>query len=185
MAFFYNFQTINYATKDAKNIIAKASLLPSILSKMDGFYPYIIKDYERPDMIAFNEYGDEQLDWIIYFANNITDPFYDWPLFPEDFNRYIVKKYSKSLYELQSQISHYKYTGITNESQEDIDRKSWFMSTTTHSLIDDTSGWTPVYVYDYETELNDAKRGIKLLNRIYVPQLKRELKKIFNNEQLQ
>ena len=97
----------------------------------------------------------------------------------------MVKKYNKSLYELQSQISHYKYTGLTNEAQEDIDRKSWFMSTTTHSLIDDTAGWSPVYLYDYETELNDAKRSIKLLNRIYVPQLTRELKKIFNNEQFQ
>ena len=185
MAFFYNFQTINYLNRDARNIIAKASILPEILNKMDGFYPYIIKDYERPDMIAFNEYGDEQLDWIIYFANNITDPYYDWPLFPEDFNRYMVKKYNKTLYELQSQISHYKYLGITGESQEDIDRKSWHMSTETHALINDTTGWYPVYVYDYEVELNDAKRSIKLLNKTYVPQLKRELKKIFNNEQLQ
>lgn len=183
MAFFYNFQTINYFNKDARNIIAKAALLPSILSKMDAFYPYIVKDYERPDMIAFNEYGDEQLDWIVYFSNNITDPFYDWVLPPEDFQRYMVKKYNKSLYELQSQISHYKYTGITNEAQEDIDRKSWFMSTTTHSLIGDTSGWSPVYLYDYETELNDAKRSIKLLDRNYVPQLKSELRRIFNNEQ--
>ena len=184
MAFFYNFQTINYFNKDARNIIAKAAILPSILSKLDGFYPYVIKDYERPDMIAFNEYGDEELDWIIYFSNNIVDPFYDWPLSPENFNSYMVKKYNKSLYELQSQISHYKYLGITNESQEDIDRKSWIMSTETHALTDDTAGWYPVYVYDYETELNDAKRSIKLLNKIYIPQLKRELKKIFNNEQL-
>jgi hypothetical protein len=183
MAFFYNFKTINYFNKDARNIIEKASLLPEILSKMNGFYPYIVKDYERPDMIAFNEYGDEQLDWIIYFANNITDPFFDWPLSPEDFQRYMVKKYSKSLYELQSQISHYKYIGITNEAQEDIDRKSWFMSVDTHTYTNDTSGWIPVYVYDHETELNDAKRSIKVLNKAYVPQLKRELKKIFNNEQ--
>jgi hypothetical protein len=36
---------------------------------------------------------------------------------------------------------------------------------------------------DYETELNDAKRAIKLLDRNYVPQLKSELRRIFNNEQ--
>ena len=183
MAFFYNFQTINYFNRDARNIIAKASLIPEVFKNMDAFYPYVIREYERPDIIAFKEYGDESLDWVIYFSNNITDPFFDWPLDPENFKRHLEKKYNKSIYELQSQISHYKYTGITNEAQEDIDRKSWIMSTTTHALIDDTSGWTPVYLYEYEEELNDAKRSIKLLNNIYIPQLKKEIKKIFNNEQ--
>jgi hypothetical protein len=184
MAFFYNFQTINYFNKDARNIIAKAALIPEVFNNLDSFYPYVIREYERPDLIAFREYGDESLDWVIYFSNNITDPFFDWPLDPENFKSHLEKKYNKSIYELQSQISHYKYTGITDESQENIDRKSWFMSKETHELTDDTSGWSPVYLYDYEQELNDAKRSIMLLNSIYIPQLKKEIKKIFNNEQL-
>jgi len=184
MAFFYNFQTISYFNKDARNIIAKAALIPEVFKRMEAFYPYVIREDERPDIVAFKEYGDESLDWIVYFSNNITDPFFDWPLNSEDLRRHLEKKYDKSIYELQSQISHYKYTGITNETQEDIDRKSWLMSTATHALIDDTSGWSPVYLYDYEQELNDAKRSIKLLNSIYIPQLKKEIKKIFNNEQL-
>jgi hypothetical protein len=182
MAYFYNFPKISYFNKTARNIIVKASIIKEVLNSYDAFYPYIIKDYERPDLIAFQEYGDENLDWTVLFANNIVDPYYDWPLFPEDFKRYMLKKYNKSLYELQSQISHYNYTGLTTEEQADIDRKSWFMSVETHALIDDTSGWTPVYVYDYEEELNDAKRSIKLLDRTYIPQLKRELKNIFDNE---
>ena len=67
MAFFYNFQNISYFNKVAKNIISKAALIPEVLNTYDAFYPYIIKDNERPDLIAFNEYGDETLDWVIYF----------------------------------------------------------------------------------------------------------------------
>lgn len=187
MSFFYNFQNITYYNKDAKNIIAKASIISDILSKSEQFYPYVIKDYERPDIIAYNEYGDEQLDWVIYFSNNIVDPYYDWPLFPEQFKEYLIKKYNKTIYELQSQISHYEYTGLTEETQENINRISWHMSIDTHSKLAGvgTSGWSPVYVYDYEDRLNDEKRSIRLLNKLYVPQLKRELKKIFNNEQFQ
>lgn len=29
----------------------------------------------NPDLIAFNEYGDESLYWVILMANNILDPF--------------------------------------------------------------------------------------------------------------
>lgn len=179
MAYFENFPKINYFSKESRNIINKAAIIAEVLSKTDGFYPYIIKDYERPDIIAFQEYNDENLDWIVYFSNGIVDPYYDWPLFPESFNSYLEKKYNKTIYELQSQISHYKYTGITNDSAEDIARKSWIMSTTTHALIGDTSGWTPVYVYDYEEELNEAKRSIRLINKSFVPQIKRELRDIF------
>lgn len=182
MSYFAYFSQINYFNKISRNIISKASIISDVLNRSDSFYPYIIKDYERPDIIAFKEYNDETLDWVIMFSNNIVDPYYDWPLFPEEFKLYLEKKYNKSLYELQSEISHYKYTGLTNETQEDIDRKSWIMSTTTHSLMspEEVSGWSPVYVYDYEVELNEAKRSIKILNKTYIPQIRRELKQIFS-----
>jgi hypothetical protein len=182
MAFFYNFQNISYFNKVAKNIISKAALIPEVLNRMDAFYPYIIKDNERPDLIAFNEYGDETLDWVIYFSNNIVDPYYDWPLFPGAFDEYIVKKYNNSLYQVQRTISHYKYVGQGSDTPEDIARKSWLMTPTTYAITNDTAGWSPVYLYDYEVELNDAKRSIKLININYIPQLKKEIKKIFNNE---
>lgn len=180
MPYFSYFPKINYFDKETRNIINKAAIISDVLNRADGFFPYIIKDYERPDIIAYQEYNDETLDWVVFFSNGIVDPYYDWPLFPESFKLYLEKKYNKTIYELQSQISHYKYTGLTNETQEEIDRTSWIMSTTTHALIGDTSGWSPVYVYDYEVELNDAKRSIKLLNKTYIPQLRRELKQIFS-----
>jgi hypothetical protein len=84
-----------------------------------------------------------------------------------------------------NQIDHYRYTGITNTSTEDIARKSWQMSIDTHTLKvafgEDTSGWSSVSVYDYESELNEAKRSIKLLSKIFVPQVEKELKYIFNS----
>ena len=132
MPYFEYFTNINYFDKQSRNIINKAALIAEVLNKTDSFFPYIIKDYERPDIIAFNQYSDENLDWVVYFSNNIVDPYYDWPLFPEAFKLYLEKKYNKTIYELQSQISHYEYTGLTNETLENIDRKSWIMSTTTH-----------------------------------------------------
>lgn len=180
MSYFKYFNKIDYFDKETRNIINKAAIVSEVVNRADGFYPYIIKDYERPDIIAFNEYNDESLDWIIFFSNQIVDPYYDWPLFPEQFKGYLEKKYNKTIYELQGEISHYKYVGITGESAEDIARKSWLMSPTTHAYTEDTAGWAPVYLYDYEMELNEAKRSIKLLNKTYVPQIKRELKNIFN-----
>ena len=183
MAYFYNFPKINYFDKQCRNIILNAAIIKQVLSNVDAFYPYIIKEYERPDIIAFKYYSDENLDWLVYFSNQIVDPYYDWPLFGEDFNLFLTKKYNKSVYELMSDISHYEYTGITGETNNDIARISWKMSKETHdqkvAYDEDTSGWSPVYLYDYEMGLNEAKRSIRLLNKSYVPQIEKELKYIF------
>ena len=179
MSYFNNFPKINYFNEQSRNIILKSAIVSQVINNVDSFYPYVIKEYQRPDLIAYYEYDDPLLDWVVYLSNNIVDPYYDWPLSSEDFTAYLKKKYNKTIYEIQSEIIHYKYTGLTNESAEDIARKSWFMTPTTHSLIGDTSGWSPVYTYDYEVELNEAKRSIRLLNKIYIPQIKAEIKEIF------
>jgi len=184
MPYFYNFPKINYFNKEARNIILKAAIIKQVVSSVDAFFPHIIKEFERPDIIAYGYYNDENLDWLVYFSNEITDPYYDWPLFGDDFDKYIMKKYNMSIYETMSTIDHYEYTGITGESDNDIARQSWQMSVDTHgqkvAFGEDTSGWSPVYIYDYEQRLNEAKRSIRLLNRIFVPQIEKELKQIFN-----
>jgi hypothetical protein len=178
MSYFYNFPKISYLNKQSRNIILKAALISDVMNKVDAFYPYVIQDYERPDTIAYETYGDENLDWVVYFSNNITDPYYDWPLTNVQLKEYLEKKYNTSIYALQSQIKHYVYTGIAGESAEDIARKSYIMSPTTFAYSP-ASGWTPKYTYDYEVELNEAKRSIKLLNKFYIPQIKKEIASVF------
>ena len=89
-----------------------------------------------------------------------------------------------SLYETMSHIDHYEYVGITGQTDRDIARISWQMSVDTHNqkvaFGEDTSGWAPVYTYDYEQRLNEAKRSIRLIDKSYVPQIEKELSKIFN-----
>lgn len=179
MAYFSNFPLIDYSDRQSINIILKSSLIAEVLNKADAFYPYIIKDYERPDTIAYDQYNDPTLDWVVYFSNKTIDPYYSWPLTYEQFKSYLEKKYNKFAYELQGDIIHYKYTGITGESEEDIARKSWLMSPTTFALSDDTAGWTAVNIFDYENELNEAKRSIRLLNQVYITQIEKEIKTIF------
>lgn len=184
MAYFYNFPKINYFNKTSRNIILNAAIIKQVLDTTDAFFPYIIKEYERPDIIAFTYYNDENLDWLVYFSNKITDPYYDWPLFGNDLDKYIVKKYNMSLYETMSHIDHYEYRGITGQTDINIARVSWQMSVDTHNQkvarSEDTTGWYPVYTYDYEQRLNEAKRSIRLIDKVFVPQIEKEIKKIFN-----
>ncbi len=57
------------------------------------FFRYSIQNSQRPEHIAFDFYGDARLHWIILLANNIIDPFHDWPMDYSVFLAYLENKY--------------------------------------------------------------------------------------------
>lgn len=188
MPYFENFPLIKYKIDknsfNSVNILSRSIILSDVFDSVDAFYPYIIKDYERPDTLSYDFYGDSNYDWVIYFSNLIIDPYFDWPLFPGTFEKFLEDKYKKTIYELQSHINHYVYKGNSTQSQENINRISWKMSPFTFKTLlsinsPDTVGWEPIYTYDYETELNDNKRSIKILNSAYIDQISLEISRIF------
>ncbi|NDB30513.1 hypothetical protein EB151_13320, partial [archaeon] len=91
--YFNFFPSTSYANNIVTNIIAKVKFDQSVQENLAIFYPYTIIQGERADQIAARVYDDPTLDWIIYMSNNITDPYYDWPLSQEQFNQYILAKY--------------------------------------------------------------------------------------------
>ena len=181
MSYFNNFPKINYFNKETRNIVLKAAIISGVFKNTDVFYTYIIPEGYRADRVADEVYGNPFMDWVIYFSNNIIDPYYEWPIDSRNFKGYLEKKYNKTIFELQSTIHHYKYTGLTNESAEDIANKSWTMTKETYdnSTVEEKSGWSPVYTYDYEDDLNDSRRSIKLLSNVYLNQIINELSKVF------
>jgi hypothetical protein len=38
-------------------------------------------------------YGNPDLVWLVYFSNNIVDPYHDWPMDDSTFNKFIGEKY--------------------------------------------------------------------------------------------
>jgi hypothetical protein len=182
MSYFSNFPKIDYFNSKSRNIILRAALISDVFNKSNVFYKYIVPEGYRPDHVAQEVYGNPNLDWVIFFSNNIIDPYYDWPLDQYNFKSYLEKKYSKTMYELQNTEKHYKYTGIGGETEQDIARKSWIMTVDTYNALsaEERSGWSLVSVYDYETELNDSKRSLNLLSYSYLPQIINELSKTFN-----
>ena len=180
MKYFEQFPLIEYNNKYAKNLLLNTKIIDEIFSKYKVFYDYTVREGQRVDYIASRYYGDPYNSYIVYLSNSVIDPSLFLPLDHQDFLKYVGKKYNKRADLTKSDISHYKYTGI-GETQSEIDRKSWKMTPYTYSQLssEDKSGWTPVYVYDYELELNEDKRNIKLISNKYLDQINQELGSIF------
>jgi hypothetical protein len=173
---------VTYNNRLSKNILSRASFVRDVLRQYEIYYPYDVKEWERPDTIAYDYYGNSDYEWLVCIPNQVFDIPRDWVKNQRDFYNYLKSSYG-SVDHTKITIHHYKYTGIGGDTQDEINRKSWKMSAKTYDSLDtlDKSGWTPVYVFDYENQINEDKRKIKLLSNIYLSQINRELKALFND----
>jgi len=100
--YFDQMPIINYNGYQVRDLTRRNRLLPVSISNPYLFLPYTIADEDRPEDIAYYYYGSTDYTWLVLLANNIIDPYHQWPLKEDDFNKYIIKKYQQ-----QSEVSGY------------------------------------------------------------------------------
>ena len=100
MKYFQQFPSILYSFSESKNqfftvtnIFARVELLNSIMQNIEVFYQYAVQDGDTPEIVASKYYSDPNRYWMVLFANQMIDPYFDWILNQNDFNNNIVKKY--------------------------------------------------------------------------------------------
>ena len=185
MSIFNYYPKINYNNTNAINILVEAEVIRNYLQDYTKFFKYIVRDGERPDIVAYNQYGDSKLDWVLFLINGIVDPYKDWVLDYKDFIKYLESKYNMSADKLTSisnpnTIAYYYYKGIASDSQEIINSYNYTMSPTSYTKLGSPAGWVAKSIFDYENEINEAKREIKILNPVYINDLKQQVKDLFN-----
>lgn len=159
----YNMNGDGITFDTVRDIIHRVEFLNVIEDSTVLMIPYTVKDGETPEIVAAKLYGSPQYHWVVMFANKLYNFWTEWPLSYDQFVAYLTKKYgSPNL--AQSMIDHYedKYGNI-------IDLDSY------NATVSD--GSISVSVIDNETNLNEAKRNILLIDPKYVPAIELELNK--------
>lgn len=93
--YFENFPTIEYKGRRVRDLTRRNLFLKNVSNNPLLFLPYTIKEGEKAEDIAYYYYGSTEYTWLVYLANNIIDPYHDWPLDEQDFDKYIAQKYAK------------------------------------------------------------------------------------------
>jgi len=95
MKYFENFPTIEYNGRRVKDITRRSAFLTAVQNNPYVYYPYTVKSNERAEDVARFYYGSVDYVWLIYLANNIMDPYHEWPMNENTFNDYLVDKYAE------------------------------------------------------------------------------------------
>lgn len=184
-AFYYNMDKVKpIRGKLATNLLSRVNITSNVLRNITSYYPYRIKELERPDIISQEYYGSPDLVFLIFLANNILDPLYDWPLFGNDLRNLIEEKY-ESLDSARTGIHHYEKI-LRNESPKTADtpkilEKVAVIDKETYDTLSATEKKT-IYNYDYEIMKNNAKKEIILIDNTYSKQVLKELRSIYDRQ---
>lgn len=185
----YYFRPFPLTTYDVKknnksalltNITSRFKLVEAFQRQEAVYYDYSVKEGERADTIAFKYYGDASLDWVIYLTNDIIDPEFEWPLSNRALTSYITKKYG-SVAAAMEQTHHYEQIIQQHQVLFDgtiIPAKYEQIDLTTYDSLA-SADKRIVTSYEYENEVNESKRSIKLLSEDFITPLLSQVKRIF------
>lgn len=98
----YDFNVITGGRVPEPNIVTDIFKRIAIKQNLENvaaiFLAYTVKDGDTPESIAHKLYGSAKLHWVVLLANDIINPFFDWPLTETEFPAFIEKKYLGSTF---------------------------------------------------------------------------------------
>ena len=91
--YFKKFPSVVYNNLTCADITRNVKIVDQYLRIPNSFYSYENENFDRSDFIADLIYNDSYYDWLIYLANGTVDPFYQWYMDNDQFNKFIEDKY--------------------------------------------------------------------------------------------
>jgi len=137
-----------------KDILVRIQPTKKYLEKSTVLLPYVVSDGDTPENVSYRFYGTPLYHWVILIINEITDPREEWPLSERQLTEMIALKYPDSL---SSDV--YEWRDASTNYVVDYD-----------SALSLSGDIYSVSIYDYETEKNEAKRNVKILEPIFLQQ---------------
>ena len=165
--YFEDFPLIGYAVKIdgkeqlvlLKDIALNVRVRKSIISNIVAYDYYDIQEGETPHIVAHKFYKDSNLHWVIMLLNERFDYRSDWPMSSGMLSEYVTQKYG---------------AGHEYDIHSLFGKPHWVLPNGT--VVDaGTELAKSVSNFDYEFELNESKRRIKIIHPSLVDQVVKEL----------
>ena len=173
---------------EVKNLFRRPIIREDIFTDFMSFTKYKIEGDERPDQVAYNVYGDEDLDWVVLLANNIINVRDEWPMSQGDFNNYLSEKYGDT--GGADLIKHYETIQIKDSKGKifvpkgkivDSTFKATFLDSGTNQLVE-ISPIQGISYRTYEERLQDDKRNINILESRFLSYVIDEVETLLDYE---
>ena len=170
---------------DAKNLFRRVKLREDIQNILTLFDKYEIPEGFRPENVAEDLYGSDQLDWVVIVCAGIVNIRDEWPLSNNDLYEFSVVKYGDNL----NDVHHFETKEVKDSKNRVVlekgkivnqDFKLFYYDEGEVKTNDLTKLGTNVVAinnpvvsvsnYLYESLRNEEKRNIYVLKRGFLQQ---------------
>ena len=159
---------------EAKNLFRRTKLRDDLQNVFTLFDKYEIPDGYRPENVAEDIYGSDELDWVVLMNANIVNVRDEWPLSSRDIYDYSLNKYGNELNETRyyepKEIKDSQGRLILPAGKNVDSNFTLKYYDNGNKTVSGTNVRTGISNYIYETRLNDKKRSIYLLKPEYLQQ---------------
>ena len=164
---------------EVKNVFRRAKLRDDLQNNFTVFERYEIPMGFRPDVVAEELYGSDQLDWVVLTVAGILNVRNEWPLSDRDIYDYSLDKYGESL----NSVKFFETTEVKDTNGRMILPKGKVVDSnfTIPKPGEPTATLNPVVGisnYEYETRLNEKKRNIFVLREEYLQEFLNDMREI-------
>ena len=173
-----------------KNLFRRPIIREDLFTDFMSFTKYRIVGDERPDEVAYDVYGESDLDWVVLLSNNIINVRDEWPLSQHDYRNYLIEKYGNDTTEIDK-IKFYETKEIKDSKgkvfvpkgmQVDSTFETTFLDSGTNLLIT-VSPIEGITYRTYEERLQEDKRNINLLKPEYLSIVMDDIETLLDYEQ--
>ena len=153
---------------EIQDILTRIVTRKNVASRNVLFAKHAVTDAETPESLSLEYYGTIKHYWVNLMINKYYDRYYDWPLTERNLQKYVVSKYA-----VPSSINHYEISQESGNTEIKI----------TVEVADYPSA-TPITNMEHERYLNDKRKNIKVLKKVYIESFVSEFNSLLKEQLL-
>lgn len=171
----------SYEYVRVKNLFRRVKLREDLQNIFTIFNKYQIPEGYRPETVAQDLYGKQDLDWVVIIASGIVHIRDEWPLSEKDLYNYCINKYGDE--GILNSVAFYETTEV-RDNQGNLILPAGQVVDSFFSIYDPNDHLrviNPVVGisnYEYEVRQNDKKRTIYVLKKEYLQQFLNDMRSI-------
>ena len=194
MAYFRELPNVEYqsflsdaiSSKDyltVKNLFRRNKLRDDLQNSFTLFNKYEIIEGARPDTVAEEFYGNDELDWVVLMTAGIINVRNEWPLSNYQLYNYVDNKYGdrindNNFYETKEIKDSNGRLILPSGKVVDEDFTLTYSDNGVNVTVTGTNVRRGVSNWEYETRKNNKKSSIYLLRRGYLQQFLNDMREI-------
>ena len=156
---------------EIQDILTRIVTRKNVASRNVLFAKHAVTDSETPESLSLEYYGTIKHYWVNLMINKYYNRYYDWPLTERNLQKYVISKWGDPFG--PAATHHYEIPQESGNTEIKIKVE-----------VADYPSATPITNMEHERYLNDERKNISVLKKVYIESFISEFNALLKEQML-